>query len=217
MEALNARFRDHTNKLFLKHGMTIIGFWQPVDVKEAEEKLIYILSYPDREAADKSWLAFRDDPDWNQARTASETDGVLVQKVESIWMSPWETGANFDASQQPAATKLDKRLFQLRIYTAEPGKMEALNGRFRNHGNALFKKYGMTIIGFWAPTDPKEAEERLIYILAYPSKEAAEKSWQSIRDDPEWKATLTASEKDGKLVKKIESIYLNPTNYSPIK
>jgi NIPSNAP len=113
--------------------------------------------------------------------------------------------------------KADARVFELRIYHAAPGKMDALNARFRDHTNKLFKKHGMEIIAFWNPTDPKEAESKLIYILAYPSKEAADKSWQAFRDDPDWKTAKDASEKDGKLVDKVESTFMKPTDYSPIK
>jgi hypothetical protein len=75
----------------------------------------------------------------------------------------------------------------------------------------------MEIIGFWQPMDPRETDRKLIYILAFPSKEAAEKSWQAFRDDPEWKAAREASEKDGKLVEKVDSVFLKPTDYSPLK
>src|SRR5262245_30767293 len=80
----------------------------------------------------------------------------------------------------------------------------------------LFEKHGITIIGYWVPTDAKEAERKLIYILAYPNMEAAKKSWDGFRNDPAWKAAKDASEKDGVLVEKVESVYLNPTDYSPI-
>jgi hypothetical protein len=113
--------------------------------------------------------------------------------------------------------KVDTRVFELRTYYAFPGKMEALHARFRDHTNKLFVKHGMTLIGFWSPTDRMEAERKLVYILAYPSREAAKKSWQAFQDDPDWKAAKDASEKDGKLVEKVESLYLNPTDYSPIK
>ena len=105
----------------------------------------------------------------------------------------------------------------MRTYHAAAGKMDALNARFRDHTNALFKKHGMEIIGFWQPADPNEADKKLIYILAFPSKEAAEKSWKAFREDPDWIKAKEASEKDGKLVDKVEELYLNPTDYSPIK
>lgn len=90
---MHARFRDHTCKLFEKHGMTLIGFWSPSDPKEAERKLIYVLAFPTREAADKSWKAFRDDPVWKEVREASEKDGKIVEKVESVFMTPTDYSA----------------------------------------------------------------------------------------------------------------------------
>ena len=114
--------------------------------------------------------------------------------------------------------KVDTRIFELRTYTTAPGKLDALNARFRDHTNRLFKKHGMTIIGFWVPAPQKEGEEKLIYILAYPSKEAAEKSWKAFREDPEWNKVRAESEKNGRLLAKPpESVYMTPTDYSPIK
>jgi hypothetical protein len=113
--------------------------------------------------------------------------------------------------------KVDTRVFELRTYYAAPGKMKALHARFRDHTNGLFKKHGMTVIGFWGPLDPKEAEVKLVYILAYPSKEAADASWKAFRADPAWLKVKADSERDGTLVSRVESLYLNPTDYSPIK
>jgi hypothetical protein len=127
------------------------------------------------------------------------------------------------ASGVDAEEKKDKekkkmnRVFEMRIYHAAPGKMKALHARFRDHTTKLFEKHGMTNVGYWSPTDEKEAEKKLYYVLAYPSKEAAEKSWKAFREDPDWLKAKDASEKDGKLVEKVESIWLNPTDYSPIK
>jgi hypothetical protein len=114
--------------------------------------------------------------------------------------------------------KVDTRVFELRTYTAAPGKIDALNARFRQHTNRLFEKHGMTIIGFWMPLKQKEGEDKLIYILAYPSKEAADKSWKAFRDDPDWQKARAESEKDGSLLAKPpESVYMAPTDYSPLK
>src|SRR4051812_9379913 len=109
------------------------------------------------------------------------------------------------------------RFFEMRTYYAAPGKMEALHARFRDHTNKLFVKHGMTLIGYWSPQNPKDAEEKLIYILAYPSKEAATKSWDTFRNDEDWKAARAKSEANGPLVAKVESVFMNPTDYSPIK
>ena len=113
--------------------------------------------------------------------------------------------------------KVDTRVFELRTYYAAPGKMDALQARFRDHTNGLFKKHDMTIIGFWVPTDPKEAEVKLIYILAHPSREAADKNWKAFGEDPDWIKAKTASEKEGSLVTKVERVYMKPTDFSPLK
>ena len=111
-----------------------------------------------------------------------------------------------------------ERFFEKRKYTAAEGKLDALNARFRDHTNALFRKHGMEIVGFWQPTDAKQgAANTLIYILAYPSKDAREAAWKAFNADPEWQAARKESEKNGKLVDKVESTYMTPTDYSPIK
>ena len=118
---------------------------------------------------------------------------------------------------KPMNTSKPERVFEMRTYYAEPGKMDALHARFRDHTCKLFEKHGITIIGFWKPTDKAKAEDMMVYILAYPSKEAADASWKAFRADPIWNAARDESEKNGKLVKKVESVFLNPTDYSPIK
>jgi len=125
--------------------------------------------------------------------------------------------ATVSAAEKEA--KKDTRIFELRVYHAAPGKMEALHARFRDSTIKCFKKHGIEVIAFWVPLDPKGAEEKLYYIVAFPSKEAADKSWKEFRDDPEWKAAKEASEKEGTLVQKdgIESTFLKPTDYSPVK
>src|SRR4051812_45876791 len=92
--------------------------------------------------------------------------------------------------------KVSHRVFELRTYYAAPGKMEALHARFRQHTNKLFMKHGMTIIGFWSPTDEREAQEKLVYLLSFPSRAAADRNWQAFREDPEWKRVKEESEKE---------------------
>jgi hypothetical protein len=121
------------------------------------------------------------------------------------------------AEDKKTAAKGDNRVFEMRTYYAHPGKMEALHARFRDHTCKLFEKHGMTIVGFWSPIKKDEAELKLVYILAFPSIEAAKKSWQEFAGDPDWKKAKAESEKDGPLVAKVESMYLNPTDYSPVK
>jgi hypothetical protein len=75
----------------------------------------------------------------------------------------------------------------------------------------------MTVVGFWNPTDPKEARTKLVYLLAHPSKEAAEKNWKALGEDADFRAAFAATEKDGKLVDRVESVYLQTADYSPLK
>lgn len=112
-----------------------------------------------------------------------------------------------------AAEPRDSRSFELRVYTAAPGKLDALNARFRDHTCKLFEKHGMTNIGYWVPLE--NPEQKLYYLLAYPDRKARDKSWAAFLADPEWKAAAAASEKNGKLVRKVESTFLHATDYSP--
>ena len=112
----------------------------------------------------------------------------------------------------------DSRCFELRTYYVAPGKLEALNARFRDHTCALFKKHGMEIVGFWIPTEQEQgAENKLVYMLAHKSREAAKQSWKDFQSDPEWQKVRAESEANGKLTEKIESVFMTATDYSPLK
>jgi NIPSNAP len=118
----------------------------------------------------------------------------------------------------PGSLAPDSRCFEMRTYTAAPGKLEALHARFRDHTNKLFVKHGMTLVGYWVPRDKdKGADNTLVYVLAYPDCAARDKSWQAFVADPDWKAVRDASEVNGKLLDKIDSVLMTATDYSPIK
>lgn len=107
----------------------------------------------------------------------------------------------------------DTRCYEVRIYTAPAGKLDALHARFRDHTLALFEKHGITNIGYWVPSP--NTENKLAYILAYPSKEAREESWKKFAADPDWVKAKTASEVDGKLVSAVEQRFLQAADFSP--
>ena len=113
-----------------------------------------------------------------------------------------------------SAADQEKRCFEMRIYTAAPGKLDDLLGRFRDHTVKLFEKHGIENIGYWVPVDNKE--NKLYYVLAYPTRAAREKSWHEFAADPDWKAAQAASEASGRLVVKATSMFLTPTDYSPL-
>ncbi len=107
----------------------------------------------------------------------------------------------------------DKPVFEMRVYYANEGKLDALNARFRDHTVALFEKHGMTNVGYFIPVDNKD--NALIYFLSYPSRDARKASWKAFQSDPDWKAAYAESTKDGKLISKVVSTFMQPTDYSP--
>ena len=84
---LLARFRDHTIKIFDRHGMKSIAYWTPVDEPDKSNTLFYILYHPSREAAAANWKSFQDDPEWKSVKDKSEANGKLVDKVDSTYLA----------------------------------------------------------------------------------------------------------------------------------
>ncbi|MEP7272140.1 MAG: NIPSNAP family protein [Acidobacteriota bacterium] len=131
--------------------------------------------------------------------------------------APAQATAAPTVAPSPSLAK-DSRVFELRTYTAAPGKLEELHARFRNHTLKLFKKHGMEVVGFWGPTDKeKGSENTLVYVLAFPSREALANAWRAFRTDPEWREAAKESEKNGKLTDKVESVIMMATDYAPVK
>jgi NIPSNAP len=217
LDELHARFRDHTTKLFTKHGITNIGYWVPIE--NTDNKLVYVLAYPSREARETSWKAFGADPDWQAARKASEENGKLVAKVEQRFM----TATDFSPEvKTPLAG--GEHVFELRTYTTTPGNLPALHTRFREHTISLFAKHGMTNLWYWQfmpGQKDADAENTLIYLLAHASTDAAKTSFGAFRADPEWVAVKTASEEKagGSLTVPdgVKSVFMKPTDYSPVR
>lgn len=108
-------------------------------------------------------------------------------------------------------------VYELRTYTAADGKLDALKARFRDHTIRIFKKHGMESIGYWVPEDPEHSRNTLIYILKHPSREEGEKHWTDFQNDPEWKKVAAESEANGKLVLKVDRVWLDPAEFSALK
>jgi hypothetical protein len=107
----------------------------------------------------------------------------------------------------------DSRVYELRTYRAAPGKLEALEARFRDHTMKLFEKHGMTNVGYWVPID--NPDNKLIYMLAFPSREERVQAWKGFNADPQWTKARKESEVRGSLVTRVESVLLTATDYSP--
>lgn len=110
---------------------------------------------------------------------------------------------------------VDTRVYEMRTYYANPGKMSALHDRFRNHTCKLLEKHGMMPVGFW--TDSAEPDRKLIWIVAHPNRAAADSNWKAFGADPDWQKAKAASEVGGTLVEKVDRVWMNPTDYSKLK
>ncbi|MDA1092982.1 MAG: NIPSNAP family protein [Acidobacteria bacterium] len=107
------------------------------------------------------------------------------------------------------------KVFELRTYTTNDGKLPNLEARFRDHTRRIFEKHGMENVGYWVP---QEMPNTLIYIISHDSRQAATDSWASFRADPEWTEVARASQVDGQILAKApEFIFMNATDYSAIK
>ena len=110
------------------------------------------------------------------------------------------------------------RVFEMRTYTCNEGKLEALKARFRDHTIEIFKRHGIESVGYWIPQDGEKSKTTLIYIIVHPSREAAKANWAAFGADPEWKKVAAASEADGKiLAKPPESVFMDPADFSMLK
>ena len=109
------------------------------------------------------------------------------------------------------------KVFEMRTYTAPDGKLPNLQARFRDHTIRIFNKHGMKSIGYWVPQDAPAKDNTLIYIISHDSREAAKKNWADFQADPEWKKVSAESQVDGRIVSNVVSVFMDATDYSPIK
>jgi hypothetical protein len=110
-----------------------------------------------------------------------------------------------------------ERIFEMRTYTAHPGRLDALNARFRDHTTRIFDKHGMTNVGYWTPQEAPLSENTLVYILAHDSRDSGQASWDAFRADPEWSQVAEESQRDGRIVESVDVLWLEATDYSKIK
>ncbi len=109
------------------------------------------------------------------------------------------------------------RVFELRVYHTVPGKATALQAEFREKVTKWFAKHDLQAVGYWAPTDAPVADNTFVYILAHPSRDEAKKHWAAFQADPEFQAMIKSQAGDAKLVEKVDSTYMAPVDFSPMK
>lgn len=213
LDALNARFRDHTVELFEKHGIESVGYWVPTDEQRSSNTLIYVIKHKNRDAAAASWKAFIADPDWQ--KVARESGVGALAGLESVYMEATDYSPTWDVEKENGVAD-DDDLFELRIYKAAEGKLGKLDARFRDHTIDLFRRHGIKSVAFWHPVDEPASNDTLIYIIKHNSRDAAKESWKAFGQDPKWKEVARESGV-GRLAEPPESIYMRPTDYSPIR
>ncbi|MEO5803764.1 MAG: NIPSNAP family protein [Verrucomicrobiota bacterium] len=215
LDELHARYRDHTLKFFKKHGIENVGWWVPVN--NSENKVVYLLAYPNRSAREDSWTKFIADPEWNAIVQQTEANGKLVGKIEQVFLEPTDFSPAIKTGNISHGG-----VFELRTYTTPPGSLPNLDARFRDHTMNLFSKHGMKNWAYFhKASDQPDATKTLIYFLAHKSQDAAKASFGAFAKDPDWVAARDASEKSGggSLTVKdgVKSVFLVPTDYSPTK
>lgn len=207
---LTDRFDKHTRFLFEKQGMVNVGYWLPVDNKDSA--LYYILRYPSIAAREASWKAFNADPEWVKVRSQYEAAGPIVKSVTAIFMATTDfSPTGFRQKTSPP------RLFELRTYTSPEGKHANIQERFRKYTMKIFENNGMENGPYFSTLPSDGTQPVLIYLLAHKDSSAAAASWKSFLVDPQWIKVKTASEVNGPIISKLESVYLKPLPFSPIQ
>ena len=88
MDALKARFGDHTDAIFRRHNMKSVGYWVPEDPPSSQNLFIYVLEHPSRQEAEKNWAAFQADPEWKKVKAESEAQGPLADHIDRYFLDP---------------------------------------------------------------------------------------------------------------------------------
>jgi NIPSNAP len=139
-------------------------------------------------------------------RTLLQTIPVVGAIPASVWASLLE--------KRGGMPQTSTTVYELRVYHANPGKLDDLLKRFREHTMKLFERHGLKNVAYWVPVDEPAKSNTLIYILEHPSREAAVANWKAFQDDPEWKSVRDKSEENGKLVDHVDSTYMALTDFS---
>ncbi|MBL7115539.1 MAG: NIPSNAP family protein [Kiritimatiellae bacterium] len=211
LDLLNARFRNHTVKLFEKHGMESVGYWVPTNEPKSKNTLVYILKHKSREAAKASWKAFLSDPEWRKVARESQKDGkFLAKRPDSVFMNAADYAPAFANTKEGAAP-----VFELRIYRCKEGALKDLNARFKAGTMRIFAKHGIGQVGYWHPCDAPASGDTLIYLLRHKTAEARKASWKAFGGDPEW------AEVRSKFIRPLrerpEVTFMKATDYSAIQ
>lgn len=195
-DLLKTMIRDRAEQMFVKHRMTMIGFWIDAD----SNRVIYIVAHKSKQAMRISWNDFYADPAWPSLKADLSSGGPATLSIKSIPMQ----GADIlpkQIKEDPATTR-----YELRIYTCFPDRLVNLIDRFKKKTNSLFAKHHMIGLAYWESVESDDTQPLLIYVLAHKDKESQEANWKEFRVDPEWITFRDETESSGKIVDRVEVI-----------
>jgi len=160
LDELHARFRDHTVRLLERHGATSLGYWVPAD--NSDNKLVFLLSYPNQSARDRTWSTLAADPEWLRVKQSSELrEGKLVERIESTFLTATEYSPTIGAAREP-----DSRQFELRTASATAGQADALHAKLRTETLPELERNGTAVLGVWTVRRPTGSDTTVMYLVA---------------------------------------------------
>ena len=214
--ALLDRFGSFTVHKWKDYGFRLIGFWTP-DVGGLNNQVIYIWGWESFEERMEKFSAWRADPERARKWAETERDGALVRRVHNLLMepthfSPLDRGVSYPSDAAARAPYF----FELREYTAAPGKLAALVKRFGEFTVGAFERHGFRQVGYWLPRMGGH-DHQLIYMLAWESYEERTRRFAEHRADPERERVFAESEREGPLVEHVATTMMEPTAFSPMR
>lgn len=217
LAAVQARLRDHQIPLLQTHGVFTQAVFVPVG-ENPEQRVMLLTAAEGVQAMDEGWAHLGQDPRWLDVVAATDGDGEIVASHDGqrLVATSWSPALAAETPPTP-------RVFELRTYSCpDATKHAALLRRFEDHTMAIFARHGMRNIIYWVPDERPESQQRLVYILAHDSVDAARESFAAFRKDPDWLAAKDASEKaaGGALTNKqggVVSEFLVGTEFSPLQ
>ena len=207
MKALVERYGIHHLEMYKRHGVGFVGSW--TDDVGTTNRFTAMLSYESMADREQKRAMISKDSSWKQELQEGRDEvGIVVERTHNsiLVLTPYSPEPSISARTN---------LQELRIYEAMPGKLPAVNDRFANYTYALQQKHKMDVVAYW--TADVGTDNQLIYMLGYPSMGDRERSFASFAADPVWHKALAESERDGPLLKRVNSSFLRPTAYTPRK
>ena len=205
------RFRDTVEPVRRKHSIKTVGYWTGGTTNG--DKFIYLMTAASKEALQKQEKEFGADPQFKEGYAASnQKHGKTVDKIESLPLTVDAT-AKFDFAASPKP-----RVFDLRIYSVLPGRLDAFRNRWRDHAVPIYERHGLHSVGWWvAEKQDADGHDQFVALLAGESVDAIQKSIAAFHADPDWQRVEKETEKDGKLRSGVEAFKLTATDFSSLK